>query len=360
MIDSKYLELILVIDEAGSMSKAAKKLHLTQSALSHRLKKLEDYLGFEVFHRTGNRLLFTEAGIEIRDKAKLIAHEFSGLEEKIEKLKRAEASKYIHGYSDREAQRLQDQASTVAEMLHYDSRWEAGATILEVGCGVGAQTEIIATANPDAHFFSIDIAEKSLALAQDRINQLGLTNVTFRQLDIFDLVGYRKEKFDHVFVCFVLEHLAEPQKVLRLLRSVVKETGTITVIEGDHGSTFFHPAHPAASRVVDAQVRLQARKGGNALIGRELYSLLAQTSWRDINVSPRQIYVDDARPTRKAGFILNTFTAMIEGMANEIVAANLLRYEEVEAGIQGLKATFAEGGSFSYTFFKAVARVGKT
>ena len=44
-------------------------------------------------------------------------------------------NKYIHGYSDDEANRLHDQADSLADLLHYDSVWEEGSIILEAGCG---------------------------------------------------------------------------------------------------------------------------------------------------------------------------------------------------------------------------------
>ena len=53
-------------------------------------------------------------------------------------------NKYVHGYSDYEANRLHDQADSLADLLHYDSVWEKGSIILEAGCGIGAQTKIIA------------------------------------------------------------------------------------------------------------------------------------------------------------------------------------------------------------------------
>ena len=49
------------------------------------------------------------------------------------------------------------------------------------------------------------------------------------------------EPFDHVFVCFVLEHLARPVEALSILERLLRPGGTITLIEGDHGSTYFHP-----------------------------------------------------------------------------------------------------------------------
>ena len=118
MIESKHLQLILAIDKLGSLNKASKELHLTQSALSHQLKKLETHLGVEIFHRIGNQLFFTEAGKELRDRAKQILAEFSSLEARMREIKEHQLERYIHGYSQREARRLVDQATSAVSYTH--------------------------------------------------------------------------------------------------------------------------------------------------------------------------------------------------------------------------------------------------
>lgn len=135
---------------------------------------------------------------------------------------------------------MQDQASTLVQLLHADTVYPAGSTVLEAGCGVGAQTVTLARNSPGAEITSIDISERSLAQAKEAVAAAGLTNVTFRQADIFDL-PFEPESFDHVFVCFVLEHLPDPVGALIELKKRLKTGGTMTVIEGDHGSTYFHP-----------------------------------------------------------------------------------------------------------------------
>lgn len=50
--------------------------------------------------------------------------------------------KYVHGYDSRENRRLQDQANTLVELLHFDTSYPAGNRILEAGCGVGAQNGV--------------------------------------------------------------------------------------------------------------------------------------------------------------------------------------------------------------------------
>ncbi|MEO1258702.1 MAG: methyltransferase domain-containing protein [Bacteroidota bacterium] len=357
MIDPKYLKLILAIDQQGSLNKASKELNLTQSALSHQLRNLEEYLGIDIFHRTGNQLFFTDAGKELKDRAELILADLSALERRMQEIKESQLAKYIHGYSKKESQRLMDQANTVADYLHYDSLWENGAKILEVGCGVGAQTEIIAQKNPGTKITSIDISQNSLDIAQSRIKNKGIKNVEFRLQDIKELNPGKDGLFDHLFVCFLLEHLSNPLHILTLLKKLIKPDGTITVIEGDHGSTFFYPDDPFAKKLVNAQVELQQKRGGNANIGRELFPLLTQAGYQNITVSPRQVYVDNSRPKLVEGFIKNTFTAMISGMSENIIAEKIVTQNELEKGIKGLLRTSETDGVFSYTFFKAKATV---
>jgi SAM-dependent methyltransferase len=262
--------------------------------------------------------------------------------------------RYVHGYSARESERLQDQAQTLTELLHHDTRYPAGSRVLEAGCGIGAQTEIIARHSPDAMITSIDVSADSLRQAQERIRQKGITNVEFRQEDIFRL-PFGPGSFDHIFVCFVLEHLADPLRALAHLRPLLNTGGTITVIEGDHGSAYFHPDDADARHAIDCLVELQRRGGGNALIGRQLFPLIAAAGFREVSVTPRMVYVDSSRPALVNGFTKLTFTAMVEGVGREAVDAGLMTKESWERGIAALRRAAEKDGVFCYTFFKAVA-----
>ena len=247
---------------------------------------------------------------------------------------------YVHGYDEREAQRLLDQAGSLVALLHHDTHYPAGSRVLEAGCGVGAQTVTLAAQSPEANFTSIDRSAESLA-------QVGeFANVELLQADIFDL-PFADGAFDHVFVCFVLEHLVDPVAALRALTRVVRPGGTFTVIEGDHGSAYFHPDSAAAREAIQTLVELQ--KPGDANIGRRLYPLLVEAGLTEVRVSPRTVYVDASRPELVTGFTLNTFTAMVAGVREE--AIRLIGAERFDAGVADLART----ETFNYTFFKATA-----
>jgi ubiquinone/menaquinone biosynthesis C-methylase UbiE len=261
--------------------------------------------------------------------------------------------KYVHGYDQRENIRLQDQASTLSDLLHSDTFYPVGSRVLEAGCGVGAQTITLAANSPNAHILSVDISEASVAQARKKIEDAGLTNVSFHQGDIFNL-PFEPEFFDHIFVCFVLEHLARPIDALHCLKNLLKVGGTITVIEGDHGSAYFYPDSDAAHKAILCQVELQKRAGGNANIGRQLYPLLHAAGLDSVRISPRMVYVDSSRPELVEGFTKNTFTAMIEGVARSAVEAGLIDEKTFCDGIKALYRTTEADGVFCYTFFKAV------
>ena len=261
---------------------------------------------------------------------------------------------YVHGYRAREHERLQDQAGTLVDLLHADTAYPSGSSVLEAGCGVGAQTVTLARRSPEARFTSVDVSAESVAEAQRRVDGAGLANVELRQADIFDL-PFEPASFDHVFVCFVLEHLSRPVEALSLLGGLLRPGGTITVIEGDHGSAYFHPDSPAAHAAIACQIRLQAEAGGDALIGRRLYPLMVEAGFDAVGVSPRMVYVDSSRPDLVDGFTRKTFTAMIEGVREPALAAGLVDPAGFDAGVRALHRTTDADGVFCYTFFKGVA-----
>ena len=87
-IEFRHLKTIQAIHEAGGLARAADKLHITQSALSHQIKGLEDQAGVELFVRRSKPLKLSAAGLrllrlaeQVLPQVQALQDEFSGLRE---------------------------------------------------------------------------------------------------------------------------------------------------------------------------------------------------------------------------------------------------------------------------------------
>lgn len=65
MIDRTHLAIVQQVDRLGTLTQAAEALFLTQSALSHAIKKLENQLGVKIWKKEGRTLRLTQAGYSI-------------------------------------------------------------------------------------------------------------------------------------------------------------------------------------------------------------------------------------------------------------------------------------------------------
>ncbi len=85
-LEVRHLRLIAGIAEAGSVTKAATGLHLTQSALSHQLRDIESRFNTPFFLRVGKRMVLTAAGRRVLDSAGRILDDLRRVEEDIRQL----------------------------------------------------------------------------------------------------------------------------------------------------------------------------------------------------------------------------------------------------------------------------------
>jgi LysR family transcriptional regulator for metE and metH len=86
MLEIRHLRTLIALAEAGSVSAAAKRVHLTQSALSHQLRAIEEHAGVPVVKRKGQTVELTEAGQRLLALARSVIGEIQGAERDLARL----------------------------------------------------------------------------------------------------------------------------------------------------------------------------------------------------------------------------------------------------------------------------------
>ena len=87
MLDIRHLKTLIALRDAGSLVDAARRLHLTQSALSHQLKDLESRLNTRLFERKSRPIRFTRAGLEVLQLADNVLPMIQRTEQTLKKLR---------------------------------------------------------------------------------------------------------------------------------------------------------------------------------------------------------------------------------------------------------------------------------
>lgn len=83
ILERVHLEIVRAVDQYGSLTAAASKLHVTQSALSHTVRKLEEQLGTPIWHREGRSLRPTQAGAYLLGVAQRLLPQLELAEERL-------------------------------------------------------------------------------------------------------------------------------------------------------------------------------------------------------------------------------------------------------------------------------------
>ena len=91
-IDVRHLQMLTTVAASGSVTQAARELHLTQSAVSHQLRAVEDRLGTPLFLRVGRRMVATAAGLRLLETARRVLSDISAAEADVKRQAAGQAS----------------------------------------------------------------------------------------------------------------------------------------------------------------------------------------------------------------------------------------------------------------------------
>ena len=85
-LEIRHLRLIAAIAKTGSVTKAAEQVHLTQSALSHQLRDIEERFKTPFFVRLGRRMMLTPSGERVLQTAKRVLDDIDRAEDDVRRL----------------------------------------------------------------------------------------------------------------------------------------------------------------------------------------------------------------------------------------------------------------------------------
>lgn len=89
----RHLRLVIAIADEGSVTKASHRLHLTQSALSHQLRDLEERLGTKLFLRANKKMLLTPTGENLVSGARRLLRDLHEIEDEVRHMSAGDVGK---------------------------------------------------------------------------------------------------------------------------------------------------------------------------------------------------------------------------------------------------------------------------
>lgn len=265
-------------------------------------------------------------------------------------------STYLHGFTPDEQDRLRRQARFLEPHVFRDIDFGDAKRLIEVGSGVGAQTEVLLQRFPDAHIVCVDLNPSQLDAARRNLGaQPALDGrYTLQQADA-TAMPFADARFDGAFLCWVLEHVPSPAGVLADTRRVLAPGARIHLTEVMNASLFVAPDAPNVTAYWAALNDFQREQHGDPFVGAKLGHLLADAGFRDIEVVPRTLHFDARTPEARSA-IFAYWEDLMTSAADQLLAAQRVTPEIVAGLRRELRAAATDpAGVFFYTFVQARA-----
>ncbi|WPU66146.1 methyltransferase domain-containing protein [Peredibacter starrii] len=265
---------------------------------------------------------------------------------------------YLHGFSETEQNRLRAQAEFAEYTIFQNINFSNAKKVLEVGCGVGAQTEILLRRFPKVHVTGVDLNEKQLDAAKKFIGGMPAVanRYEFHKMS-GDNLSFDAQTFDAAYLCWILEHVPNPAQVLSEVRRVLRPGAEIVVTEVMNSSFFLDPYSPNVWKYWMAFNDYQYDHAGDPFIGAKLGNLLTQVGYHQVRTEVKTWHFDNRQPALRKQAIL-FWTDLLLSAADKLVEEKYVDQEVVTKTKEELGRVANDPNAvFLYSFMQAKAQV---
>ncbi len=237
------------------------------------------------------------------------------------------APSYLHGFSSQEQDRLYHQARLLEESVYKNVDFKSAKHLLEVGCGVGAQTEILLERFPQLRITGVDASEAQLKRATERL-QKSSKRVELIQSDALHL-PFLDDTFDAAFICWFLEHVQEPVAILEEVRRKLAPQSSIVCNEVLNVMFYIHPYAPATQKYWFEFNDHQWNLKGDPFVGAKLANYLIKAGFQEVVTEVITHHYDNRMPKKRTQFIDAWCDLLLSG-APSLLEVNKVTPELVE------------------------------
>lgn len=263
---------------------------------------------------------------------------------------------YLHGFSKEEQERLIKQARFLEPSIYPKIDFSKQSRLLEVGCGVGAQTEILLERFPHLFIQGIDASPEQIARAKERLAPaIQAGKAAFDLGDALKL-PYKDNSFDGAFVCWFLEHVQNPVEILEEVRRTLKPGSVIYCTEVLNATFYVHPYSPATLQYWFAFNDHQWNLHGDPFVGAKLGNYLLASGFQSITTDVQFHHYDNRSPKRRALFI-EFWTSLLLSGAPGLIQAGRVTQELVDEMTRELERLKGDPDAvFFYAWLQAKAQ----